>query len=477
MNAPIMRLFGLVLVLFALLLGFTSRWTVFEAKSLRENDLNRRSLLEEQRIRRGAILADDGSALARSRRTSEGTFTRQYPAGPLFAHAVGYSYTNLGRSGLEKSRNDDLVGKRSELSSLIDEIAGKHQVGDDVVTTLDVRAQRVAISALAGRKGSVVALDPYTGAVKVLASEPAFDPGSLGTQARFAQLVRDQVNAPLLDRATQAGYSPGSTFKVVTAIAAIDSGKFTPQSKLSGKNGIKISGVKLNNDEKKSYGKVDLTFALTHSINTVWAQVAEQLGKDTMQTYMERLGFDRKPPLDLPSDELRASGEYLGGKVLAPTSPFVDVGRMGIGQDKLDVTPLQMAMVAAAVANGGHLMRPHLVDRVVDTDGRTVMRVEPEEESTVMSEAVAQQIGQMMSKVVQEGTGTAGALQGISVAGKTGTAEINPANRLNQPWFIAFAPVERPRIAVAVTVERVTGGFGGTVAAPIAKQVMEALLR
>src|SRR5207247_1622914 len=159
MNAPIARLFALVLLLFGLLVAFTSRWTVFDSEALRNNNLNRRSLLQEQRIRRGTIYADNGMKLAISRRTSEGTFTRSYPAGPLFAHAVGYSYTNLGRAGLEQSSNDDLTGKRNELSSVLDELAGKHQVGDDLMTSLDPKAQRAAVAGLAGRKGAVVAMD------------------------------------------------------------------------------------------------------------------------------------------------------------------------------------------------------------------------------------------------------------------------------------------------------------------------------
>jgi len=475
-NAPIARLFTLVLLMFALLIAFTSRWTVFEAKSLRDNALNRRPLLEDQRVHRGLIRADDGTVLARSLKGAGGVYHRTYPAGGLFSHAVGYSYTNLGRSGLEQFYNDELTGKHNELRSIIDQLSGATRTGDDVITTLDPRAQRVAIAGLAGRKGAVVALDPSTGAIKVLASVPSFDPTALRSQRTFRGLATDRQNSPLLDRVTQAGYPPGSTFKVVTAIAAIDSGQYTPQSTVSGKNGIKISGVPLNNDGNESFGLVDLTTALTKSINTVWGQVAEKLGKDTMKRYMERLGFDRSPPVDLPSPARRPSGEYLHGRVLNPTSRFVDVGRMGIGQDKLNVTPLQMAMVASAVADGGRLMRPHLLDRVVDTDGRTVKRFAPETESVVMSPQTAQEVGQMMTQVVKEGTGTAAALQGIDVAGKTGTAQIDPTSNLTQPWFIAFAPADHPRIAVAVTVERSIGGFGGTVAAPIAKQVMETLL-
>jgi peptidoglycan glycosyltransferase len=233
------------------------------------------------------------------------------------------------------------------------------------------------------------------------------------------------------------------------------------------------------NDFNESFGPVDLTTALTKSINTVWAQVAVGLGKSTMAKYMGRLGFGKRPPIDLPSGERQPSGEYLrsGGtaKLLDPRSSLVDVGRMGIGQDKLNVTPLQMAMVAAAVANHGTLMTPHLTDRVVDRDGRTLERIGATEYSQVMKPETADAVGQMMAHVVGEGTGTAAALQGIQVAGKTGTAEVGNSKSINQVWFIAFAPLVNPRIAIAVTVER-SSGQGGTVAAPIAKQVLQALL-
>jgi peptidoglycan glycosyltransferase len=473
-NGPIYRLYVLVILLFAVLVTFTSRWTVFEATSLRDNPKNKRAVLEDQRIHRGLIRAADGTVLARSVKGRGGTWSRTYPNEGLFAHAVGYSFLDPGRAGLERSRNDDLTGKRSELTSILDQLRGHVREGDDVVTSLDTRAQQVALRGLGGRKGAVVALDPRTGAVRVFASVPSYDPNDVRSARTFRALNRDNENAPLFDRVTQSGYPPGSTFKVVTAIAAIDSGKFTPSSTVNGKNGVKISGVPLNNDFNQSFGPVDLTTALTKSINTVWAQVAESLGKGTMKRYMERLGFDRKPPLDLPGGERRASGEYKSGVLLDPMSKFVDVGRMGIGQDKLAVTPLQMALVAASVANGGKLVKPHLTDRIVDPDGRTTERVKPEAYSQAMKPATAKAVGAMMSQVVKEGTGTAAALEGIEVAGKTGTAE-TPQAGLNQVWFIAFAPVAAPRVAIAVTLER-SAGFGGEVAAPIAKRVMEALL-
>jgi penicillin-binding protein A len=475
-NAPIQRLFALVLVLFAVLVYFTSRNAVFDASALRDNALNRRTLLEEQRIHRGSIRAADGTVLARSVKQRGGVYSRRYPTGGLFGHAIGYSFTTLGRAGLEKYRNDDLTGKRNELTSVIDQLRGHRQTGDSVSTTLDAQAQRAAYQALAGRKGAVVALDPRTGAVKVMASEPEFDPNALRGPGTYSKLANDNANRPLVNRATQFGYAPGSTFKVVTATAALDSGRFTPQSTVDGKNGVKISGVPLQNDYNQSFGPIDLATALAKSVNTVYAQVAERLGKQTMKKYMQRFGFDSKPQLDYPSDQMSSSGEYRNGHLIPPTSRFVDVGRMGIGQDKLSVTPLQMAEVVAAVANGGKLMKPHMTDRIVDTDGRTVERIKPEVQSTVMKPSTASALTAMMEGVVTGGTGTQAQIPGVRVAGKTGTAETQIGKTINNVWFIAFAPADHPRVAIAVTLEK-QPGFGGDVAAPVAKTVMESLLR
>ena len=477
MNAPITRLFVVIVALFAVLVLFTSNWTVWGAKDLQDNPKNRRALLEEQRVHRGLIRAGDGTVLARSIKRSDGTYTRRYPQHGLFAHAVGYSYTSLGRSGLEKSRNAELSGDKGELGSIIDQISGRQREGDDVLTTLDPAAQRVALQQLNGRKGAVVALDPRTGAIKVMASVPGYDPGTVPDPKVYKALTSpSNTNAPLLNRTTQSGYPPGSTFKVVTAIAAIDSGRYTPSSTVNGKSPQTISGRPLSNFGNEQFGEIPLTTALTHSVNTVWAQVGEKLGKDTMRKYMERLGFDAQPPIDLPPDQVRASGEYLGGRLIKPTNPNVDVGRMAIGQDKLNATPLQMAMVASAVADDGRLMEPHLTDRVVDRDGRTVKRIEPKQFSRVMSASSARQVNQMMQQVVKEGTGTAAALAGIDVGGKTGTAEVDRSCGPNQLWFIGFAPANDPKVAVAATVE-CGAGTGGTVAAPIAKAVMQELLK
>ena len=481
MNAPILRLFGLILLLFAALAALTSWNTVLNAGAYRDNELNKRPLLAEQGIRRGTIRARDGTLLARSVRAGGGEaalYERRYSgATELFAHAVGYDFPlGIGRAGLERGRNDDLIGERSELTSIFDELRGKRQQGDNLTTNLDAGAQRVALSGLQGRKGAVVAIEPATGKVRAMASTPGYDPRRLDDAKVVSELNGDQSNAPLVNRATQSGFPPGSTMKVITAAAAIDSGRFTPDSVVDGASPKEISGVPLKNFGGKDFGPITLTTALTNSVNTVWAQVAERLGRKTLNDYMRRFGFYEDPPIDYPDGQLIPSGIYAGKRLIEASSGSVDIGRTGIGQERLRVTPLQMATVAATIANDGVRLEPRLTDRVVDRDGRTVQDVRPSEARRVMKASTARKLNEMMGNVVREGSGTAAALQGIDVAGKTGTAELN-LRGLNQPWFVGFAPQSNPRVAVAVTIQDVQGGQGGTVAAPIAKTVMQELLR
>jgi len=469
-NAPIIRLFGLVILLFGLLVAFTSRWTVFEAQALRENPDNRRQVLAEQKIRRGTIRSADGRILAQSRRGTGGVYTRTYPTGALFGHPIGYSFSNRGNSGFEQFHNEELTGSSDELVTAFQSLMGRRREGSDIVTTLDARAQKVAASALGGRKGAVVAMKADTGAVKVMASSPGFDPTGVDDDRVYEKLSNDDDARRLVNRATLDTFPPGSTFKVVTAAAALDSGRYRPDSPVDGSATKVVSGVELQNFNREDFGTIDLTTALTKSVNTVWAEVGVALGRTTMQEYMERFGFYEKPELDYPEGQILASG-VRRRRLVPVTRGSVDLGRVAIGQGDLQVTPLQMAIVAATVANGGRRMKPYLAQRVVDPDGRTVERASPEEAERVMSEDAANTLRDMMLNVVREGTGTAAALSGVQVAGKTGTAEINIEQRINDPWFIGF----EGDTAVAVVLDRVQGGQGGTVAAPIAKQVLQAL--
>jgi penicillin-binding protein A len=476
-NRQIVQVFGLFTLLFAVLVIFTSRWTVFEAQSLADNPNNRRPLIEEQKVPRGLIYASDGkTVLARSRGEGRGenrTYSRTYPTGGRFAHPVGYSYIENGRRGLELYRNDDLTGKEDEFASILSGLESSARESNDVFTNLDVAGTQAAVAGLAGRKGAVVALEPQTGKVRVMVSIPEYDPNQI--PSAFRQINGDP-NQPLLNRTTQELYQPGSTFKVVTATAALDTGKVTPDTVIDGSSPRTISGAPLENAGGQDFGPISFTDALTNSVNTVFAQVGERVGAETLVDYMKRFGFFEDPQLDYPDFQMIPSGVRRNGTDYVEGG--FDVGRVAIGQGglegALDTTPMQMALVASAVANKGKLMKPRLTDRIVRKDGRVKQRIEPDLQADVMKPETAAQLTAMMSRVVEEGTGTAAALSGVRVAGKTGTAEVGANREFTQPWFICFAPVENPRIAIAVTVERTTGQ-GGTVAAPIAKSVLEAL--
>jgi penicillin-binding protein A len=470
-SGPIVRLFVVVVVLFALLVLWTSRWTVFDASSLNNNVLNARTLIDELHVKRGRILTADGTVLAKSVPAPGGTWSRSYPTGRLFAQPVGYSIAAAGRAaGLEQSDGSDLRGVQTGLTSIFGQLSPR-PVGDDVYTTLDANGQRAAQQALAGEDGAVVALDPSTGAVEVMYANPSYNDNNVPNAGTSTDST--------FNRVTQGSYAPGSTFKIVTATAAIDSGMYTSNSVINGKSPITVSGVPLNNDGDKSWGPQTLTTAMTYSINTIFAQVAEHVGRPTMTEYMKRFGFYSKPPLDFPPDELNISQPFPAGssRPFPPGSPNEDIGRIGIGEGGLLVTPLQMAMVAAAVANGGKLMTPHLTDRVVDQDGVTVKTYNPSVYSQVMKPSTASEVTQMMEKVVEEGTGITVQIPGVTIAGKTGTAQIGAnGSNLTQPAFVAFAPAQDPKVAIAVMIDESNGGYGATVAAPVAKAVLHVLL-
>lgn len=482
MNRQIVKLFAFIVVLFGVLVGFTSWWSVFDAEALKEKDANKRPLLEAQQIPRGRILAADGTLIAKSVPKGKGAskrYVRRYPEGSLFGHPIGYSFVRLGDTEFEQFHNDELIGEGSEFSSIVDELLGERQEGNDIVTSIDAEAQRLALAELqeAGF-GAVVAIEPSTGAVKVMASNAPFDPNRVPFE--FSKLSTNEIETPLLNRATQGLYPPGSTFKVVTAAAGLDSGAITPESTINAPGTLEVEGTPLQNDFNEDFGAIGLDTALTNSVNTWFGQLGQQLGNDTLFQYMERFGFNATPAIDLPEDEVYESGVYDEGELLNANDP-VDLARLAIGQERLLATPLQMAQVAAAVANGGKLMKPQIWKRVIDPDGRVTETMDPSVYSEPISEETAAELTAAMEGVVSEGTGTNAAIPGVSVAGKTGTAE-TPGNKAcgggvdeNQAWFIGFAPADDPQIAIAASVE-CTEQFGNDVAAPIFSDVAEAIL-
>jgi peptidoglycan glycosyltransferase len=485
-NRQIIKLFGFVVILFGVLIGFTSYWSVFDAKALKEKDLNKRPLFEQQQIKRGRILADDGTVIARSVPKGHGAnlrYVRRYPEGELYGHPIGYSFEEQGQSEFEKFHNDQLVGNESEFSSILDELRGKKQEGNDIVTSIDPEAQRVALSGLEGAGfGAVVAIEPSSGRVRAMASNAPYEPNRIPNPSYLNSLFQNRLEAPLVNRATQNGYPPGSTFKVVTAAAALNSGVITPETTIDAPGTLIDEGHELNNDGLQDWGSIPLDTALTNSVNTWFAQVGAKVGEDTLFEYMERFGFNAKPPIDLPPEDLSPSGLVdLENETLLTKNDPIDIERTAIGQERLLVTPLQDAMVAAAVANKGHEMKPQIWNKVIDPDGRVVESMDPSEFSQPISEKTAEQLTTAMEGVVNEGTGTNAEIPGVPVAGKTGTAE-TPYNEScgggteeNQAWFIGFAPANEPKIAIAVSVE-CTPEFGNDVAAPIFREVAETIL-
>jgi penicillin-binding protein A len=318
--------------------------------------------------------------------------------------------------------------------------------------------------------------------VLVLASSPSYNENLVERSFRLIRRITGpcKPSAPLLDRATQGLYQPGSTFKVVTASAALDTGRYKPDSTFFDPGycteyGRKISNAGNPETGPEVFGHVNFTTALEHSINAVFCNIGKSIGAGTILDYAKRFGFYSRPPLETPLNERAASGLYKRGKLFDPSNPAtqVDPGRLAFGQERLLVTPLQMAMVAASVANGGVVMRPYVVEKIVSSGGSTVQRTHPDRLGRAVKPQTASELTSMMEAVVTGGTGTAAQIPGVKVAGKTGTAETGVAN-VYTAWFISFAPADHPKVAVAVVVEN--GGFGGKSAAPIAKTLMQAIL-
>jgi penicillin-binding protein A len=487
MNGAISRLAVFALALIGALILATTYWQAWAAPGLADRRENAIQRVAQFTIERGKIYAGDGKTLFatnRARKVNGQTlYFRRYPTGGLAAHVVGYSTQVRSRAGLEQSMNDFLTGSNANLTTVVDtgvdKLLGRHVVGNDVVTTLDVRAQQVALRALGDNCGSVVAIEPTTGRVIVMANHPTYDPNLV--EGRYNEIGRIRANcpvpAPLLNRATAGSFVPGSTFKVVTASAALESGRYTMETRKTDPGYCIEYGKHVNNyDTTRPFGSITLFQAIQYSVNSFFCEIGKELGPGPIIQEMKDYGFYSLPPLETPADERRISGLYHNGRLFEPQSAAdVDPGRLAFGQTELQVTPQQMAMVAAAVANRGVLMEPYVVDRILSPKGKVVTRTRQHVLGRTLSPHNAQVLSLAMEAVVRAGTGVAAQIPGVRVAGKTGTAETGRAGR-NQTAFIAFAPVGAPKVAIAVMLENQTG-VGGTTAAPIAKQVMQAILQ
>jgi peptidoglycan glycosyltransferase len=495
MNQQISRIAIVSLVLLASLIAATTYWQVWAAPGLSARQDNAIQRVAQFEIKRGLIYAADGKTLlARNIAKKSGSSTlyfRSYPTNGFASQTLGYSTQGRARAGLERSQNAYLTAANANLGTIwekiTDKLKGTTVRGNSIELHLKPGAQELAQSLLRGKCGAAVVLNPKTGAVYVMASSPTYNPNKIESPNGYASIIHAPAACPgssaaLLNRATQGLYSPGSTFKTVTAAAALDSGKYTADSRFYDPGYCELYGQKVYNagnpdqNGPEQYGNVTLVQAFQHSINAVFCNIGKTLGAKRVLDEAKQFGFYSKPPLELPSNEIAASGLYnLKKHALYDNAAIVDPGRLAFGQEHLLVTPLQMAMVAGAVANGGVVMEPHLIKKVTSPNGNVVVRVKPKELRWAMKPATAAVLNQMMQAVVQSGTGTAAAIPGVKVAGKTGTAETGQ-NHIYTAWFIFFAPADNPQVAGAVVLEHQLNGFGGSVSAPIAKRLMEAML-
>lgn len=487
MNAPLRRVAVACLVLFGLLLVNVNYLQVVRAGSLRDDSRNTRQLTKEYAEPRGPIAVGTGSerrAVARSVVTKDALkYLRTYPGGDVYAHATGFDSLVYGKTGTEKAEDRVLSGEDDRLFTrrLSDYVTGRVPQGGSILLTLQQKAQQAAYDGLGARRGAVVALDPKTGAVLALVSRPSFDPAALSShdpsaiRAAYTRLAKDP-DQPLLDRALDQTYPPGSTFKVVTSAAALTSGTVAdPGTVVAAPRELVLpqTSTPLTNyggETCDPSGRQPLIDALAISCNTAYAQLGLDVGQDALRTQAEAFGFGQ--------DDLTVP-------LPTATSVFPDhlnppqLGQSAIGQFDVRVTPLQMAMVAAGVANGGTVMKPYLVQEVQAPDLTRVDVASPDVLSWAVSGKVADQLTTMMEAVVDRGTGGNARIDGVRVAGKTGTAQ-NATGKGPHAWFIGFAPADDPQVAVAVLVEN--GGSlgseatGGAVAAPVAASVMRAVL-
>jgi peptidoglycan glycosyltransferase len=472
----------LLMIGFALMIGMATWVQVIAADRYRLDPRNPRPALTQSGKERGRILAVDETILAESIPDPDhrGSFLRVYPEGAPFTYPVGWSSREFGETGLEEAYSTQLRSRRDlPLSDLLAALLGEDLRPHHLVTTIDPAVQQAAYEALDGQTGAVVAIDPTTGAILAMVSSPSFDPAILeeeDAETTWMELSTDP-SRPLLDRTTQEHYPPGSTFKTVVAGAAIDTGTAGPETTFPDPTEFQLPGSTAtisNFDGEVCNDGVEATVeqAFVRSCNTIFAEVSIATGAEEIGLTADASGFNREIPFPWP---LAAS--------VFPTADLVDdpaaLAQSGIGERDVRATALVMTMVAAGVANQGVVMHPYLVSRIIDATGATVEETQPIPFERSMAAATAGVVGEMMQKVVREGTGTAAAISGVRVAGKTGTS--TGVGNLPNAWFIGYAPAEDPTIAVAVVVE--AGGkagedaTGGSVAAPIARQVIEASLR
>ncbi len=462
-NKKIIKVLIVICSLFLILVGYLTYIQIFESKEMVQNSYNRRQYQADETTIRGKIFDRNGTVLVYNEE-KDNEQQRIYPYGSLYSHVIGYNSKVYGRSLLEASYNNYLLGldEYTKVFGLFISTDKDKKEGNSLSLTIDHELQKLAHELLGERNGAVVAMNPKTGEILCLVSKPDFDTNEESLTKNWKAMVESQ-QSPFLPRATQGLYAPGSTFKIVTAAAVIENG--LDGLKFNDKGVITIDGKKISNSKGKANGDTDLKKALAVSSNVVFAQLGVKLGQEKLTEMSNKVCFGSDIPFDIPVS-----------KSLFPYHEMEqnDMAAAAIGQGKILVSPLHMAMITSGIANDGVIMKPFLVNSIASSTGKKIKSIKPVEFKQIMEQEVAIKVKKMMQEVVENGTAKNAAIDGVKVAGKTGTAEnelTSQKKNKEHAWFVGFAPVENPQIAVAVVLEY-SGSSGGSIAAPIAQKVM-----
>ena len=461
-NRQILAVTWLFVGLFFAMMGYTCHYAVTHRQTLMNNSYNTRQEILIAQNSRGSIYAAGGQKLAETVTDGEGKETRVYPYANMFSHAVGYA--SNGKFGIEAFANYYLINSNTRLSDKVaNDVAGKKYPGDSVITTLDVDLQKIAYDSLGMYRGAVIVSEPSTGRILAMVSKPDFDPNEI--DQIWDTLINDKESSVLLNRTTQGLYPPGSTFKIVTALEYIRENPDSYSQFSFQCNGRFTHGEeRINCYHGTSHGSENFTKAFAKSCNSAFASIGLELDRKKFGKTLDELLFNQELKVDFAYNQSKLA--------MDENTTDSDVMQAAIGQGTTQITPLELNMITAAIANDGELMKPYLLDRVETADRSVVKQFSPDSYKRLMSEEEAQIMTELMEEVVKSGTGTK--LSGLSytAAGKTGSAEYNKVKSDSHAWFTGFAPVEEPQVCVTIIIEG--AGSGGDYAVPIAKRILDA---
>lgn len=460
-NRNILTLTYLIVIIFIGMVSYFGYFLLVKSEDVINNTYNARLDSFADRIVRGKILSNDGTILAETLVDGEGRESRSYPYGPLFAHVVGYS--TKGKTGLEALGNFYMLSSHVNLvEQVVNELSSEKNLGDDVITTLDVGLQQTASDALGGRKGSVIVMEPDTGKVLVMISRPEYDPNTLNADWDILT-SSENTGAQLLNRATQGLYPPGSTFKIVTALEYIREHPDDYQDYQFDCDGFYEQGeYTIKCYHETAHGHQDLALAFANSCNGAFANLGLELDLSQLHVTAQDLLFNKELPLSIAYNKSSYS--------MKSGADTWEILQTSIGQGVTQMTPMHNAMLMASIANGGTLMKPYFLDHVENVGGETIKKFMPSAYGNLMTAEESAIMTELLKGVVTTGTGSAVRTDAYSVAGKTGSAEFETGKETHG-WFVGFAPVEDPKLVVSVIVEE--GGSGGKTAAPIARSIFD----